>query len=99
MKHFLLIYDYVPDYLEKRTPLRPAHLELARAATERGELELGGAVPNDDPPFGLLLFRGESPQVAEDFARADPYVTNGVVKSWRVREWVAVVGTNALTKV
>jgi uncharacterized protein YciI len=99
MKHFLLIYDYVPDYLERRAPLRPAHLAHARASVARNELQLGGAVPQDDPPFGLLLFKADTAQVAEDFARADPYVTQGVVRSWRVREWVTVVGEGALTQV
>lgn len=99
MKHFLLIYDYAPDYLDKRAAVRPAHLELCRASVARDELQLGGAVPNDDPPFGLLLFKGETPQVAEEFARADPYTSQGVVTSWRVREWVTVVGEGALTKV
>lgn len=99
MKHFLLIYDYVPDYLERRGPLRPAHLELARASVARGELQLGGAVPSGDPPFGLLVFKGESAAVAEEFAGADPYVNQGVVASWRVREWITVVGEGALTKV
>jgi uncharacterized protein YciI len=98
MKHFLLMYDYAPDYLERRGPLRPAHLELAHASSARDELQLGGAVPNDEPPFGLLLFKGETPQAAEAFARADPYVTQGVVTSWRVREWITVVGAGALTK-
>jgi len=99
MKHFLLIYDYVPDYLEKRGPLRPAHLEHARASVARDELQLGGAVPEDKSPFGLLLFKGETGAVAEDFARNDPYVTQGVVTAWRVREWITVVGEGALTKV
>ncbi|MGQ0531175.1 MAG: YciI-like protein [Caulobacteraceae bacterium] len=99
MKHFLLIYDYAPDYIEKRGPLRPAHLELARASVARDELQLGGAVPQDDPPFGLLLFKGETAAVAEGFARADPYTSQGVVTSWRVREWLTVVGEGALAKV
>ena len=43
MKHFLLFYDYVPDYLERRTAHRPAHFAHARAAVERGELFLAGA--------------------------------------------------------
>jgi hypothetical protein len=47
----------------------------------------------------MLLFKSASASVAEDFARADPYVLNGVVTSWRVREWVTVVGAGALTKV
>jgi uncharacterized protein len=99
MKHFLLIYTYAPDYMDKRAAVRPAHLELARASVARDELQLGGAVPQDDPPFGLLLFKGESAAVAEDFARSDPYTGQGVVTSWRVREWVTVVGEGALTKV
>lgn len=98
MKHFLLLYTYAPNYLDKRAAVRPAHLELARASVARDELQLGGAVPQDDPPFGLLLFKGESAAVAEGFARADLYTTQGVVTAWRVREWITVVGEGALTK-
>jgi len=99
MKHFLLIYEYAPDWQDRRVAHRPAHLELARAAAARGELQLGGAVPQGDPAFGLLLFKTETAQTAEDFARADPYVTQGVVTGWRVREWITVVGEGALTQV
>jgi uncharacterized protein YciI len=45
------------------------------------------------------LFKAETAQVAEDFARADPYTSGGVVSSWRVREWITVVGEGALSKV
>lgn len=85
--------------MERRAAHRAVHLDLARASQARGELQLGGAVPHDDPPFGLLLFKAEGPEVAEAFARTDPYVTGGVVTAWRVREWVTVVGEGALTKV
>jgi uncharacterized protein len=99
MKHFLLIYDYAPDFMEKRGPVRPAHLELCRASVARDELQLGGAVPSGEPAFGLLLFKAETAQIAEDFARADPYVAQGVVAKWRVCEWITVVGEGALTPV
>lgn len=99
MKHFLLLYDYAPDWEQRRVTHRPAHLALAKAAAERGELELGGAVPSGDPAFGVLLFRSDTATTAEDFARSDPYVTQGVVSSWRVCEWITVVGVGALTKV
>ena len=57
----------------------------------RGELLLGGALAN--PADGaVLLFTGDSPEVAEKFAQADPYVANGLVKRWYVREWTTVVG-------
>lgn len=92
--HYLLIYDVVDDYVERRAPLRAAHVAHAKAAVARGELVLGGALAN--PPDGaVLLFRGDSPAAAEAFAAADPYVLNGLVKRWRVREWTTVVGREA----
>ena len=90
-KYWLLLYDVVSDYVERRAPLRADHLGLATAAYERGELVLAGALA--DPPDGaVLVFVGDDPSIAEDFARADPYVVNGLVTSWRVREWTVVIG-------
>ena len=92
--HYLLIYEVVPDYAERRAPFRPAHLAHARAAHARGELLLGGALA--DPVDGaVLLFQGDSPRAAEAFAASDPYVNQGLVTSWRVREWTTVVGDGA----
>ncbi|HVG54638.1 MAG TPA: YciI-like protein [Vicinamibacterales bacterium] len=92
--HYLLIYELVEDYLERRTPLRAEHVRLAREAEGRGELVLGGALANP-PDLAVLLFRGDSPEAAERFAAADPYVLNGLVAQWRVREWTTVVGREA----
>ena len=92
--HYLLLYDYVPDIVERRGPHRAAHIAHARAAADRGELVLAGALAN---PLdgGVLLFRGDSPAAAEAFAQVDPYVVNGLVARWRVREWTTVVGRDA----
>jgi uncharacterized protein len=93
-KHFLLMYDTAPDYLARRGEFRAEHLGMAREYAARGELVLGGALA--DPVDGaILLFLGEGPEVAEGFAAADPYVKNGLVRSWRVREWTTVVGPGA----
>jgi uncharacterized protein YciI len=98
MKHFLLFYDVTDDYVTRRALYRDSHLEKAWAANARGELVLGGALA--DPVDGtMLLFSGESREVAESFARADPYVLNGLVKSWRVREWTTVIGALAASPV
>lgn len=89
--HYLLLYEVVPDYLKRRTDFRAEHLALAQAAFARGDLVLGGALA--DPADGaVLVFRGDSPAAAEAFARADPYVQNGLVTRWRVRVWNVVVG-------
>lgn len=95
MNHYLLLYDYVDDYLQRRAEFRAAHLAHARAAVARGDLVLGGAFA-DEPPGAAVLFTAASPEVAEEFARVDPYVLNGLVTRWRVREWITVVGKEAV---
>jgi uncharacterized protein len=96
--HYLLFYDVVPDYATKRTPYRGSHLAYAQMAVDRGELILGGALANP-VDASILLFRASSPDVVERFARDDPYVRNGIVTKWRVREWTTVVGKDAETRV
>ena len=92
--HYLLFYEVAEDYLSRRAEFRSEHLEMAWKASDCGELLLGGALAN--PVDGaVLLFRGDSPQVAEQFATADPYVTNGLVKRWYVREWTTVAGEHS----
>jgi uncharacterized protein len=44
----------------------------------------------------VLVFRGPTPEAAESFAHADPYVRNGLVKQWRVRKWNTVLGDGAV---
>lgn len=90
MAYFILRYEVVPDYLARRGEFREEHLGLARGARERGELMLAGAT--GDPPAGaILVFRATDKGVAEDFARADPYVINGLVEHWEVLPWAVVI--------
>jgi hypothetical protein len=96
--HYLLFYDVVPDYLERRAKFRKEHLDLCWEACGRGELILAGALA-DPVDSAVLLFQGDSSQVAEKFAAADPFVRNGLVARWRVRPWTTVVGETAATPV
>jgi uncharacterized protein len=89
--YFLLLYDVVDDFTDRRAPYRDAHLALARAANERGELLLAGAFA--EPADGAaLVFRADDQSVAERFAARDPYVKEGLVKRWTVRKWTVVIG-------
>lgn len=90
--YFALLYDLADDYLERRVPLREQHLKLAREAEARGELVLGGALA-DPADRAIIVFKGDDASVAERFAKADPYVHNGLVKKWTVRKWSLVVGS------
>jgi uncharacterized protein len=92
--HYVLLYEVRDDYVEKRGQFRDLHLKHARAAYDRGELVLAGALA--DPVDGaMLIFRGPSAETAEAFAKFDPYVTNGLVAKWRVRKWNTVIGDGA----
>jgi uncharacterized protein YciI len=93
VSYFVLRYDLVDDYLERRAALRDKHLGLARAAFERGELLLAGALA-DPVDQALLVFRALDRSVAEAFARRDPYVVHGLVARWEVRDWTVVVGND-----
>lgn len=91
MTHYVLFYEYVEGIEEKRAPFRADHLAHAGAARDRGELLLAGAwaAPVDGAAF---VFRVDDVARVDTFARADPYVANGLVRSWRVREWTVVIG-------
>jgi len=89
--HLALIYELVDDYLDRRPPLREEHLGLAKEAHERGELLLAGAFV-EPADRALLVWASEDEDVVRRFAEADPYVRNGLVKSWSIRKWNVVVG-------
>ena len=89
--HYLLLYDYVDNMIERRAPFRDGHLSLAKAAHDRRELVMAGALT--DPLDGaVFVFRADDPQVIEAFVHQDPYVTHGLVTRWRVRPWTVVIG-------
>ena len=79
------------NYVEKRAPYRAEHLDYANASQARGGLFLAGALDNP-VDAAILVFRGESPSVAEEFARNDPYVKAGLITKWTVRPWTVVIG-------
>jgi uncharacterized protein YciI len=89
--YFVLSYDVVEGFVERRVPHRPEHLRLISEAHARGEVVMAGAL-GDPPEGGLLVFRSETAATAEEFARRDPYVVNGLVTRWQVRPWNVVVG-------
>lgn len=96
--HFLLMYELADNYLERRGEFRDEHLKLAWQAHERGEVVVAGALA-DPFDMAILMFQGDSPEAAERFAKADPYVVNGLVTRYRVRQWNTVVGELASSPV
>jgi hypothetical protein len=83
---FALIYEYVPDVLERRAPVREAHLALLRDLHSRGVVVMAGAT--GDPVDGaLIVFRSATAQAAHEFMAVDPYGAAELVASARVVPW------------
>jgi uncharacterized protein len=91
--HFMLIYDVAPDFMQRRAQFRDEHLTLAWKAADAGELVLAGAL-EEPAAHAFLLFQG-SREAALRFAAADPYVKQGLVKAFRVKQWHTTVGSQA----
>jgi uncharacterized protein YciI len=88
--YWILIYETVDNYIEKRAPYREEHLRLVRRAYDHGSLIMAGAL--DEPADGaLLVFKGDRADAAEQFPLNDPYVKHGLIKIWYVRPWKVVV--------
>jgi uncharacterized protein YciI len=89
--YYILFYKTVDDYITRRAQYREAHLKLANESRARGELFMAGALA-EPPDSAVLVFKGDSPAVAENFAKNDPYVKNGLIVEWKVRPWTVVIG-------
>ena len=87
---WLVQYSYVLDILEKRKPHREAHIAHAAASNKKGELHFAGAFA--DPVDGAaFIFRVQDKSAIETFIRLDPYVKNGLVTGYTIREWSLVI--------
>lgn len=89
--YYILFYKTIDNYIEKRAKYRAEHLQLAQEAYKNSSLVMAGAL--DEPADqAVLIFKGDSKKVAEDFAENDPYVKNGLIAEWSVRPWKVVIG-------
>ena len=91
--YYILIYKTEDDKTERRAAYRQQHLEFAQNAFKNGTLIMGGALANP-ADSAILIFKGEDPSVAEEFAKNDPYVKNGLIVEWHVRLWTVVIGND-----
>ncbi|HXY94260.1 MAG TPA: YciI family protein [Acidimicrobiia bacterium] len=86
---YVLFYESADDVASKAPEhflAHKAHLDEYAAA---GTLLMVGtfADPQHDGSMSVFSTR----EGAEEFARTDPFVRNGVVKAWRVLDWNEVL--------
>lgn len=88
-----------PDSLEKRKPVREAHLERVKALVDEGRLLIAGPRPaidaKDPGPAGwagsLVIARFDSLDAAEAWANDDPYVHSGAYESVEVSPFIPLL--------
>lgn len=90
MNYYILDYITSDNYLEERVKYRKEHLNHATEYFNEGYLILGGAI--DAASEAVLVFKADTDKIVEAFAQNDPYVKNGLIKSWSVKKWNVVIG-------
>ena len=82
----LMLYKYVEDIAERRTPFRPAHLEHIKTAKDAGQMLIAGAF-GDPVAGGAFGFTGLTRAEVEAWSDADPYFVNGLVVERLIEPW------------
>jgi len=82
---YVLFYESGDDVLEKAPLHFAAHSARGAEFHERGSLVAYGPFGDPQTEGSMAVFT--SREEAEAFAREDPFVLNGVVRGWEMREW------------
>ena len=85
MKLYVLFYESADDVLAKAPAHFPAHRARLGEFHARGDLLMVGTFANPQEEGSMSIFTTR--EAAEEFATGDPFVSNGVVRNWYVREW------------
>jgi uncharacterized protein len=80
---YVLLYHSPPEERARAPLFIDAHRAHGDAFHNRGELVLYGPFAEEG---ALAVFRTR--EGAEAFAKDDPFVVNGLVHSWEIREWL-----------
>lgn len=85
MPKFVVFYESADDVRSKAPAHFAAHQARWKEFADRGELLMIGtfANPQEQGSMGIFTTR----EAAEAFVRADPFVLNGVVRGYEIREW------------
>jgi uncharacterized protein len=84
MKH-VLFYESAPEVLSKAPAHFPAHKARLDAFHADGTLLMVGTFGDPQAEGSMAIFTTRA--AAEEFVADDPFVRNGVVQAWHIREW------------
>lgn len=80
------LYEMTPGMMAQVPAHMSAHRERWQEFARRGELLMIGPFANaqEDGAMGIFTTR----EAAEEFVRGDPFVLNGIVRDWVIRDWI-----------
>ncbi|WHZ18855.1 MAG: hypothetical protein OJF55_001004 [Rhodanobacteraceae bacterium] len=93
-KLFAVMYSYSPDMV-LQDATRPLHLEHLHRLVDDGRLVASGPWGPDDARGGLLIFHASHRAAVRAIVDRDPFITQGVVATCEIREWVPLLGPAA----
>jgi uncharacterized protein YciI len=82
---YVLFYESADDVASRAPPHFPAHVARLHEFHNRGDLLLVGTFANPQEEGSMAVFTTRD--AAEEFVKGDPFVSNGVVRGWTIREW------------
>ena len=82
---YVLFYESADDVASKAPPVFPAHWERCQEFHARGAMLMVGTFGDPQSQGSMAIFTTR--EAAEEFAAGDPFVINGVVRRWEVRDW------------
>ena len=85
---YVVLYESADNVVEKAPAHFPAHSERVDEFHARGTLLLTGTFA--DPQEGAMAIF-TTREAAEEFIDGDPFVLNGVVRRFEIREWNEVL--------
>jgi len=85
MPKYVLFYESADDVRSKAPVHFAAHVAPWKEFQGHGTLLMIGTFANAQEDGSMAIFTTR--EAAEAFARSDPFVLNGVVRGWSIREW------------
>ena len=86
---YVLFYESADDVLSKAPAHFPAHKARLDDFHARGDLLMVGTFGDPQEEGSMAIFTTR--EAAKEFVREDPFVLNGVVRDWHIREWDEVL--------
>ncbi|GII27848.1 YciI family protein [Planotetraspora mira] len=87
---YVMFYDSGDDVASKAPAHFPAHRARLDDFHAQGTLLMVGTFGDPQNEGSMAVFTTR--EAAEEFAKEDPFVLNGVVRNWYVREWNEIFG-------